>query len=216
MRRVVPSTPLVVALLLAACGGDRAAVQLPEQAVEVRATVRFSVVEGNHWFLRAENGRDYLPRPDLPDELKVEGARVDVVLVERPEVVSIAPGLVADIIRIEPASCEHTCGAQPPPITLTVTSGATGGAVEGVGIQNLTGPPPVSPYPEPSASCAAGVLFSSCTVSGGIGAYAFDVTAPGFRTVHLEVLVPAWTYVPGVCCQPDYEWQERAVVLEPL
>jgi len=206
---------LAASLLFLACADPSAGGQ--SDVVQTLAWVVFSDAEGGHWVLDADNGRTYSPRPALPPGLQVDGARVEVSLVERPDLFTLAPGMVADILHVAPFGCDGVrCGPQPPPVSVTVTSAATSLPVPGVTIENLVGPPPAAPYGPASASCGSTGLLSVCFIHGGLGAYAFDVAAPGYQAVHVELAVPAWTPIPGLCCQADWQAQDLAVALTPL
>lgn len=207
--------------LVTACGGAGSPGRV---VVEATATVELRTVEGDHWVLYADNGRHYLPRPDLPEALRVEGARVDVKLVERPDVVTAMPGIVADIARIEAHSCiGFLCGAAPP-ITVSVSDATSPSfVVRGVAIENLEAPPPAPPFWPARAACSEGteradqvLRSSSCTIDGPApGTYSFDVGAPGLQTEHVVVDVPAAPHVPGLCCQLGFLVRSLEVELAP-
>jgi hypothetical protein len=69
--------------------------------VTTSGVIEFRNVEGGAWLIHADdgNGTFYNPR-NLPDAFKVVGARVRVTLIERRDLVSIQPGIPADIVAI--------------------------------------------------------------------------------------------------------------------
>jgi hypothetical protein len=89
--------PLLASLLvLVACGaGDRR-----ESVITTAGTIEFQDVEGGAWLVRTAEGTAYRPL-NLPAEFERVGARVEVRLVERRDVVGIPlPGVPADLLGI--------------------------------------------------------------------------------------------------------------------
>jgi hypothetical protein len=83
-------------LVLVACGaGDRR-----ESVITTTGTIEFQDVEGGAWLVRTVEGTAYRPL-NLPAEFEQVGARVQVRLVERKDVVGVPlPGLPADLLSI--------------------------------------------------------------------------------------------------------------------
>lgn len=189
--------------LLAACGlhdGSRHSEEAP--LVRTTAFVELSEIEGTHWVLRAEDGRIYLPHSGFPESFHVEGARVRVVLREREDLVSPAPGILVDVLEIAVASCAGvTCGAPPPALTVTVVPAD----VAGLTIEQQTLPP----------GSVAACEGRTCTFDGGAGVYAFVLGAPGYEPVRVHAVVPTWRAVPGICCASPYVPQELTIELTP-
>jgi hypothetical protein len=112
-------------------------------------------------------------------------------------------------------ACEGIfCGASPPQITLRVVDGVTSAPIEGVTISNVVPPPSTAEFFSTDAFCGLGGLATICVVHGpGAGTYELDLGAPGYRTVHLEIQVPAVDVPPGACCGLSYAPQTIDVTL---
>lgn len=109
--------------LAVGCGGGHER----GDVITTTGTIEFQPIEGGAWLIRADTGALYNPL-NLPDAYKQVGARVQVSLIERPDLMGIPlPGVRADIVRISVLAAATTGGSQvcdPPPGA--DTSGANG------------------------------------------------------------------------------------------
>lgn len=110
---------------------------------------------------------------------------------------------VTVLLVLAQACSETECIIPPcaPPfaIEVTVTSAATGAAVPGVSIALTRGVSGGGPCPD-----------SRCAVFGNAGSYEFDISAPGYQTVHRSVVVSGTN--PECGC-PTVETQRLTVAL---
>ncbi|QSQ26819.1 hypothetical protein JY651_18705 [Pyxidicoccus parkwayensis] len=99
-------------------------------------------------------------------------------------------------------SCEGVlCGPCPPAITVRVT-GASGTPTPDATLSGI------------DASCGADGSVTVCSTHvHAPGDYTFEVRAPGYRTVALEVTVPE-VLVVGACCNCGYDARVVDVTLE--
>lgn len=111
---------------------------------------------------------------------------------------AIAIGCASDSTQV----CPAVACALPIAVRVQVVSAATGAAVDSVSMQSA-GPA------TGGAACSGNVCF----VGGSAGDYQLTITAPGYETAHLDVVVKAAP--PQKCGCGGVITQERTVKLVP-
>lgn len=111
-----------VAALAAGCGQGSA----PAKVVSTTGTIEFQDLEGGAWLIRTDDGALYAPI-NLADSLKQAGARVQVTLIERPDLAGIPlPGVRAEIVSISILGGAAGGRACDPPAAATSGAGDAG------------------------------------------------------------------------------------------
>ena len=125
--------------------------------------------------------------------------------VSRRSVAACLATLWASACGRDGADCLALPCAVPFAVQVTVTAAGSGAPVPGAFVA-VAGP--VSGQ----GACAQAAVGTQCAVAGGAGTYELDVGAPGYRTVHRQVVV-AGTAPPCGC--PSAETQHVDVALLP-